>query len=107
MNQQTPAWVTFTYLSFCAAVAMMAIGIWALPVDFWAKGYLGMSMVFMIGSAFMLAKTQRDEFEAKRLTNRLDEAKAEAADGDRSRRLIAASLTPASVCGIVAPDGRW
>ena len=35
-----------------------------------------MSMVFLIGSAFTLAKTQRDEFEGKRLANRLDEAKA-------------------------------
>lgn len=78
MNQQnTPAWVTFTYISFGAAVAMMAVGIWALPVEFWAKGYLGMAMVFLIGSAFTLAKTQRDEFEGKRLANRLDEAKAE------------------------------
>ena len=66
MNQlNTPAWVTFTYISFGAAVAMMALGIWALPVDFWAKGYLGMAMIFLIGSAFTLAKTQRDEFEAK------------------------------------------
>jgi hypothetical protein len=78
MNQQnTPAWVTFTYISFGAAAAMMAIGIWALPVEFWAKGYLGMAMVFLIGSSFTLAKTQRDEFEGKRLSNRLDEAKAE------------------------------
>lgn len=78
MNQlNTPAWVTFTYVSFGAAVVMMAGGIWSLPVEFWAKGYLGMAMVFLIGSAFTLAKTQRDEFEAKRLTNRLDEAKAE------------------------------
>jgi hypothetical protein len=78
MNQlNTPAWVTFTYLSFGTAVAMMAFGIWSLPVEFWAKGYLGMSMVFLIGSAFTLAKTQRDEFEGKRLANRLDEAKAE------------------------------
>jgi hypothetical protein len=53
MNQlNTPAWVTFTYLSFGTAVAMMAFGIWSLPVEFWAKGYLGMSMVFLIGSAF-------------------------------------------------------
>ena len=34
----TPAWVIFTYVSFGAAVAMMTLGIWALPVDFWAKG---------------------------------------------------------------------
>jgi hypothetical protein len=78
MNQQTtPAWCFFSFDCYGAAAAMMAMGIWALPVEFWAKGYLGMAMVFLIGSTFTLAKTQRDEFEAKRLTNRLDEAKAE------------------------------
>jgi hypothetical protein len=78
MNQtNTAAWVTFTYISFGAAVLMMGVGIWALPVEFWAKGYLGMAMVFLIGSAFTLAKTQRDEFEAKRFSNRLEDAKAE------------------------------
>ena len=78
MNQvNTSAWVTFTYISFGIAAVMMALGIWALPVDFWAKGYLGMGMVFLIGSTFTLAKTQRDEFEAKRLTNRIEDAKTE------------------------------
>ena len=32
-NQNTPAWVTFTYISFGSAAAMLALGIWALPAD--------------------------------------------------------------------------
>ena len=78
MNQtNTPAWVTFTYLSFGAAVFMMGAGVWMLPVEFWAKGYLAMAMVFLIGSTFTLAKTQRDQFEGKRLTSRIEDAKTE------------------------------
>lgn len=76
-TQNTGAWLTFTYVSFSAACAMMALGIWAMPTDLWIKGYLAMASVFIIGSAFTLAKTVRDEHEAKRFTNRIEDAKAE------------------------------
>ncbi len=75
--QNTGAWLTFTYISFAFSVAMMAIGIWALPADLWVKGYLTMAGVFMLGSSFTLSKTVRDEHEGKRLANRIDDAKAE------------------------------
>lgn len=71
------AWTAFSYASFVVAAAMMAIGIWGLPADLWAKGYLAMAMVFLTGSCFTLAKTVRDDHESKRLTNRLEDAKAE------------------------------
>lgn len=78
MNQtNTAAWVTYTYASFGAAAGMTALGIWALPADLWVKGYLGMAVIFLIGSCFTLSKTIRDEHEAKRLANRLEDAKAE------------------------------
>ena len=76
-TQNTGAWLTFTYVSFAAASFMMAVGIWALPATLWIKGYLMMAAVFMVGSAFTLAKTVRDEHEAKRMANRIEDAKAE------------------------------
>lgn len=76
-TQNTGAWLTFTYVSFAASVFMLAIGVWALPGDLWVKGYLTMASVFMLGSSFTLSKTLRDEHEAKRLSNRLEDAKAE------------------------------
>jgi hypothetical protein len=75
--QNTAAWLTFTYASFALSVAMMALGVWALPADLWVKGYLTMATVSVLGSTFTLAKTVRDEHEAKRFANRLDDAKAE------------------------------
>ncbi len=45
--------------------------------DLWVKGYLTMASVFMLGASFTLSKTLRDEHEAKRLANRIDDAKAE------------------------------
>jgi hypothetical protein len=74
----TAGWLTFTYASFGMAVFMAGLGIWALPAaELWVKGYLMMSSVFLVGSTFTLAKTTRDEHEAKRFANRLDEAKTE------------------------------
>lgn len=73
----TAGWVTFSYASFAISCGMMALGIWALPADLWVKGYLMMASVFMLGSCFTLAKTVRDEHEAKRFTNRIEDAKAE------------------------------
>ncbi|PVE25671.1 hypothetical protein DC522_04980 [Microvirga sp. KLBC 81] len=80
MNSQMPhtaSWKAFTLVSFALAVGMLALGIYALPADLWAKGYLAMAAVFSIGSTFTLAKTQRDEYEARRLINRIDEVKTE------------------------------
>lgn len=80
MTSNTPntgAWLTFTYASFAVSSVMMAFGVWALNADLWVKGYLSMAAVFMLGSAFSLAKTLRDEHEAKRFANRIEDAKAE------------------------------
>jgi hypothetical protein len=70
-------WVTFTYVSFGMAAFMSGLGIWALPGDLWVKGYMMMSAVFLCGATFTLAKTTRDEHEAKRFANRLEDAKTE------------------------------
>jgi hypothetical protein len=73
----TAAWISFTYIQFAAALAMAALGICLAPVDLTVKGYLGMALLFSIGATFTLAKTVRDEHEARRITNRLDDARAE------------------------------
>ncbi len=76
-SSNTGAWITYTYASFAAAAGMTAIGIWAMPADLWVKGYLMMAFVFTIGSTFTLAKTVRDEHEAKRMASRLEDARTE------------------------------
>ncbi|WXA85296.1 hypothetical protein LVJ94_03185 [Pendulispora rubella] len=54
---------------------MTGVGIAYLPVDAWVRGFLGMGVLFTVGSCFSLAKTIRDEHEDKRLISRIDEAK--------------------------------
>ena len=77
MHKDSPAWVAYTHIAFAAAFLMMAIGIWSLPAETWVKGYFSMGLVFLIGSTFTLSKTLRDQFEARKLVNRIDEAKTE------------------------------
>ena len=69
------AWVAQTWISFIAAVGTLSVGIYHLPVDGWVKAFLGMGLLFTVGSTFSLAKTVRDMHEHERLHARLDEAR--------------------------------
>ena len=76
-SMNSPAWIFFCYASFGIAMGTTMVGIWAMEVEITMKAFLLMGLLFVTGSAFTLAKTLRDEHEAKRLHHRLDEAKAE------------------------------
>src|SRR5580658_3743245 len=77
VQRDTPAWIFQVWASFAIAVGTTSIGIAYLPLDAWLRAFLGMGLMFSVGSAFSLAKTLRDNHEAKRLLNRLSEAKTE------------------------------
>jgi hypothetical protein len=74
-STHSPAWVVQTWLSFIIAVGTTTIGIYSLPVDMWVRGFMGMGLLFSIGSAISLSKTIRDLHEAERLTARIDDAR--------------------------------
>jgi hypothetical protein len=76
-RQNTMAWVVQVWVSFGVAMALTLGGTVFLPVDWWAKGYLLMGELFLVGSTFTLAKTTRDEHEARLFRNRLAKAKSE------------------------------
>jgi hypothetical protein len=69
------AWVIQTWLSFVLSVGVTAVGIWNLPVDIWVKSFLGMGLLFTVGSTFSLSKTVRDQHEMEQLGTRIDEAR--------------------------------
>jgi hypothetical protein len=73
-NVHSPAWIFQTWASFVAAIATTAIGIAYLPVDRWIQAFLGMGLLFSIGSTFNLAKTVRDLHEARMLTSKVEAA---------------------------------
>jgi hypothetical protein len=77
VQRDTAAWIFQVWASFAVSVGMTAIGIGYLPVDPWVRAFLAMGLVFSVGSSLSLAKTLRDNHEAKKLLNRLSEAKTE------------------------------
>ncbi|MBC8101822.1 MAG: hypothetical protein H7Z41_04460 [Cytophagales bacterium] len=77
LSQDSPAWQIYTYLAFSFSVGLMVLGIWNLPVESWVRGYLAMGLFFTISSTITLCKTSRDNHEARKLVNRISEAKTE------------------------------
>ena len=76
-TQHSGAWVSFTYASFIGSAAMVGLGILFLPVDIWMKGYFAMGVVMLVQSCITATKTVRDVHEARRMVNRIEDAKTE------------------------------
>lgn len=70
-------WVIQSWASFILSISAMGIGIIFLPVNGWVKGYMGMGLLFTVGSTISIAKTTRDIHEAQKITARVDEARVE------------------------------
>ena len=77
VQDHSPAWVIQTWITFIVSVSATSIGIIYLPVDNWIKGYMGMGLLFTVGSTISMTKTQRDIYESEKLTSRIEEAKVE------------------------------
>jgi len=67
----------FTKLSFLVSLGALVFGVVMLPLDIWAKGYLGMGLFFLVSSTISVSKTLRDKHEFDRIINRVEEAKTE------------------------------
>lgn len=77
MEMDTGAWRMQVWIAFALALGMTTLGVWAMPVDPWIKGYLGIGLYFTVSAAFTLAKTLRDQHEGEKIVHKLSEAKAE------------------------------
>jgi hypothetical protein len=76
-QSHSAAWIFQSWASFILSISAMTIGILNLPVDTWIKGYLGMGLMFSVGSTISLSKTVRDQHESSKILSRVDEAKLE------------------------------
>lgn len=77
IEAHTTAWNIQVWVSWAMAFSMLLGGILFLPIDWWARGYLVMGTMFTVGSTFTLAKTTRDNHEARKIRNRISSAKAD------------------------------
>jgi len=71
----SPAWIAFTQLSFAVALVALGAGIALLDVEIAARGYLAMGALLVVVTSITMSKTIRDQHEAGRVTNRVEEAK--------------------------------
>lgn len=77
VQKDSEAWKLFTIVSFAIAAVMMAGGIYFLEASFAAKGFYAMSALMLVHTSISITKTLRDAEEAKRLINKLEDAKTE------------------------------
>ena len=80
MNTQTQnskGWILFSYVSFIIAIGATLIGAWMTDMTLEMKGFVTMGTMLITSSSFTLAKTLRDEHEAKRFHKQLEEARTE------------------------------
>lgn len=66
----TPSWVIQVWLSFAIAVSLTGWGIFRMNVEYWHKWFVVGSCVFLLSSAFTLAKTMRDNHDADILSDK-------------------------------------
>ena len=77
LTQDSGAWVAFAHITFAISLGLMVVGICALPVGLWIRGYLGIGLFFCVNATLTLSKTLRDNHEAKKIVNRISEVKTE------------------------------
>ena len=77
LHGDSPAWLSFIWIAFGTALALMILGITYLPIDWWMRGYLYMGTFFLTVSSISLTKSIRDRHEHTRLVNRVKTARTE------------------------------
>jgi hypothetical protein len=68
----TPMWSAVVWGGFALSMALTAWGLWRMEINPTWKAYLLVSWLYLISSAFTLAKTLRDAYEADRLERTQD-----------------------------------
>jgi hypothetical protein len=76
-QQNTAAYYGQAVASFSVAMAAAAIGIYRLDVDAWVRAFLAVTVLYLVTSAFTLAKVIRDRQEAGQIVSRVDQARLE------------------------------
>lgn len=76
-QQNTAAFYGQSVASFAVAMAATGVGIYQLNADAWVRGFLAIAVLYLVTSAFTLAKVIRDRQEAGQIVSRVDQARLE------------------------------
>jgi len=75
--KHSTGWINFSLASFIIASGMMAGGIYFLEASFSAKGFYAMAALMLVHTAISTTKTLRDNEEANKFLNKIEDAKTE------------------------------
>lgn len=73
----TSAYYVQAVISFAISTGALAVGIGYLPVSAWMRAFLALGLLYVITSAFTLAKVIRDRQETSEIVTRVDQARLE------------------------------
>ncbi|MFH8801737.1 YiaA/YiaB family inner membrane protein [Streptomyces sp. NPDC017936] len=76
-QQSTAAFYGQAVASFALAMAATSVGIYQLDTDAWVRAFLAVAVLYLVTSAFTLAKVVRDRQEAGQIVSRVDQARLE------------------------------
>ncbi|HYN96111.1 MAG TPA: YiaA/YiaB family inner membrane protein [Pilimelia sp.] len=76
-SKTTTAFYAQAVISFAVSVIAVATAVCYLPVDRWIRAFLGLGLLYVVTSAFTLAKCVRDEQETNTVLSRVDQARLE------------------------------
>jgi hypothetical protein len=88
----TPQWKLVVWGGFSLAMALTGWGLWRMEINPTWKAYLVVSWLYLISSAFTLAKTLRDQAEADQ--NEADHSEARLAPRQGDAASAAADIAP-------------
>jgi hypothetical protein len=71
----TAAYYAQAVASFAISLVALAVGIFFLPVGSWIRAFLTIGLLYVVTSAFTLAKTVRDAQEVGTVVRRVDQAR--------------------------------
>lgn len=74
-QQATAAYYAQAVISFGVALTALVVGVAYLPVGPWVRGFLGLGVLYLVTSAFTLAKCVRDRQEVGQVVSRVDQAR--------------------------------
>ena len=74
-RKPTTAFFVQAALSFGIALIAACIAIFYLPVGPWERGFLALGLLYVVTSAFTLAKCVRDHQESTEVVGRIDQAR--------------------------------
>lgn len=76
-QQNTTAYYGQAVAAFVTALGAVSLGILSMDADPWVRAFLGVGVLYLVTSAFTLAKVVRDRQEAGQIVSRVDQARLE------------------------------